>query len=114
MLSFSRQSDSLLPLELLPFYLVTAPSTPLEVAGGLAFGGQLGMNIRVCVPAQVGVKTVEEAAAHDGENCIYYAVPITAVCCLKFWKLPGQVTQDLLEGVLMVVTTKKPEMKCEC
>ena len=72
------------------------------------------MNIRVCVPAQVGAKTVEEAAAQDGENCIYYAVPITAMCCLKFWKLPGQVTQDLLEGVLMVVTTKKPEMKCEC
>ena len=90
------------------------PGTPLTVAGGLAFGGQLGMHIRVCVPAQVGAKTVKKAATHDGKNCVDYTVPITAVCHLKFWELLGQANKDLQEGVLMVVTTKEPEIKCEC
>ena len=108
-----KQLFIFLPLELLFFHLVMAPGIPLTVAGGLAFGGQLGMKIRICVPAQVGAKTIEKAAAHDGENRVDYAVPITAVCHLKFWELPGQANKDLQEG-FMVVTTKESETQWKC
>lgn len=40
-----------------------------------------------------------------------YSVPITALCPLKFWELPGQASKDLQEDVLVGITTKKPEKK---
>ena len=99
------------PLKLLAFHRIAASPSVFSVAISQALRWQLGMDMRIYIPAQVGGESIEEASADFGKESADDAVSAFAFGMLQLRAGLDQIRQHFNEKVLVVCSAKEPESR---